>query len=65
MLVEIIVRGDLLVANLLKILSVIGDIGAKVFLYYGNLELLLQRRRYIVVKLTAQLVSRVPKMEEF
>lgn len=39
MLVETIVRGELLVADPLKTLTIVGDIGAKIFLYYSNLEL--------------------------
>lgn len=35
------------------------------FLYCGNLELLLQRKKTTMVKYTTQLVPRVPKMEAF
>ena len=65
LLVETIVRGELLVADPLKTLTIVGDIGARVFLYYGNLELQLQRKRNTMVKHMAELVPRVPKMEEF
>ena len=65
LLVETIVRGELLVADPLKTLTIVGDIGARIFLYYGNLELQLQKRRNTIVEHTAQLVPRVPKMEAF
>ena len=65
LLVETIVRGELLVADPLKTLTTVGDVGARVFLYYGNLELQLQRRRNTIVEHTTQLVPRVPKMEAF
>ena len=65
LLVKTIVKGELLVADPLKTLTIVGDIGARVFLYYGNLELQLQKRINIIVEHTAQLVPRVPKMEAF
>ena len=65
LLVEAIVRGELLVADPLKTLTIVGDIGARVFLYYANLELQLQRRRKTMVEHATQLVPRVTKMETF
>jgi hypothetical protein len=65
LLVETIVRGELLVVDPLKTLTIVGDIGARVFLYYGNLELQLQRKRNTMVNHSTQLVPRVTKMEEF
>lgn len=65
LLVETIVRGELLVADHLKALIIVGDIGARVFLYYGNLELQLRRKKNTMVKLTTHVVPRMPKMEEF
>lgn len=44
LLVETIVRGELLVANPLKTLTIVGRIGARAFLYYGNMKLQLQRK---------------------
>jgi hypothetical protein len=65
MLVEIIVRGELPVVDPLKTLTIVGDIGARVFLYYENLELQLQRKRNTMVEHKTQLVPRVNKMEAF
>ena len=65
LLVETIARGKLLVANHLKTLTIVGDIRARVFLYYGNLELQLQRKRNTLAKHVTELVPIVPKMEEF
>lgn len=63
LLVETIVMGELVVVDPLEIMTIVGDIGAKVFLYYGNLEIQLQKRRNTIVKQTIPLVPRVPKME--
>ena len=64
-MVETIVRGELLVADPLKTLTIVGDIGAMVFLNYGNMELQLQRKMNTIIEHTNQLVPTVPKMEAF
>ena len=46
LLTEILVRGELKVTDLMKAFLAIADLGTRVFLYYSQLEIALQQRRY-------------------
>lgn len=60
LLVETIVVGDLIVTDPLKTLTIVGDIGARVFLYYADMEIQLQRRRKAMAEQAAHLLPRAP-----
>lgn len=60
--VETIVLGEVVVVDPIKALTIVGDIGAKVFMYYGNLEIQLHMRRSTIVQQIPDLVPRARKM---